>query len=72
MLPWDSNRVSTTPPRLHAVEGADVDLTLQSDGRWRFLTRPAATAIVARHLDDPSKDGELYAAFTLATTLRRR
>jgi hypothetical protein len=30
------------------------------------------TVIVARYLDDPSKDGGIYAAFTLATTLRRR
>lgn len=46
--------------------------TLQSDGRWRFLNRPAMTVVVARYLDDPSKDGEFYAAVTLATTLRRR
>jgi len=57
---------------LNKVQRAGAIGTLQSDGRWRFLNRPTMTVTVARYLDDPSKDGGIYAAFTLATTLRRR
>jgi hypothetical protein len=56
---------------LNKVQRAGAIGTLQSDGSWRFLNRPAMTLIVARYLDDPSKDGGIFVAFTLATTLRR-
>jgi hypothetical protein len=58
--------------QLNKVQRLGAIGTLQSDGRWRFLNRPAMNVIVARYLDDPSKDGGIFAAFTLATTLRRR
>lgn len=58
--------------KLNEVQRLGVISTLQSDGRWRFLNRPALTVIVARYLEDPSKDGGYFAAMTVATTLRRR
>ncbi len=58
--------------RLNRVRRAGALVTLQSDGRWWWLNRPAVNVTVARYLDDPSKDGEVYAALSLATTLRRR
>lgn len=57
--------------RLNEIQRLGVIGTLQSDRRWWFLRRPAVNLIVARYLEDPSKDGEYFAAFTLATTLRR-
>lgn len=57
---------------LNQVQRLGVISTLQSDGRWHFLRRPAVTVIVARYLEDPSKDGQWFAALTAATTLRRR
>jgi hypothetical protein len=57
---------------LNRVRRAGGLVTLQSDGRWWWLKRPALNVTVARYLDDPSKDGEFYAAVSLATTLRRR
>ncbi len=58
--------------RLNQVQRLGLVSTLQSDGRWFFLRRPAVNLIVARYLDDPSKDGEVFAALAIATTLRRR
>lgn len=58
--------------KLNEVQRLGVISTLQSNGRWRFLNRPALTVIAARYLEDPSKDGGYFAAVTVATTLRRR
>lgn len=57
---------------LNRVQRLGAITTIQSEGRWRWLRRPTVNLLVARYLDDPSKDGELYAALTIATTLRRR
>ena len=57
---------------LNRVRRAGALVTLSSDGRFWWLNRPAVNVTVARYLDDPSKDGEVYAALSLATTLRRR
>lgn len=56
---------------LNRVRRAGALVTLQSDGRWWWMKRPAVNVTVARYLDDPSKEGEYYAALSLATTLRR-
>lgn len=58
--------------RLNQVQRVGALTTVQSDGRWRWLRRPAGALVVARYLDDPSKDGGWTAMFTLATTLRER
>lgn len=58
--------------RLNEIQRLGLIGTLQSERPWRFLKRPAVNLIVARYLEDPSKDGEYFAALTVATTLRRR
>jgi len=56
--------------RLNQVQRLGGIVTLQSDGRWRWLRRPALNVAVARYLDDPSKDKGWTGWLTLATTLR--
>jgi hypothetical protein len=57
---------------LNQIQRLGAITTIQSDGRLLGLNRPAMNVVVARYLDDPSKDGGWTAFVTIATTLRRR
>lgn len=57
--------------RLNRIQRLGVITSLQSDGRLLRLNRPAVNVIVAKYLDDPSKDGEWTAMLTVGVTLRR-
>lgn len=63
-------RVHGTP--LNQIQKIGFLVTQQSAGRPLGVTRPSVTAMVARYVDDPHKDGQWTAALSVGVTLRRR
>ncbi len=58
--------------RLNQIQKLGAVVALQATGRLAGLSSPNITAIVARYLDDPSKQDGWTAAVTVGGTLRRR
>jgi hypothetical protein len=58
--------------RFNQVQKLGTVFMAETDGRFAGLSRPSATILVARYLDDPSKEGGWTAAVTVGATLRRR
>ena len=58
--------------QLNQVQKLGVLFMTQSDGRFAGLARPSLTVMVARYLDDPSKEGGWTAAAAVGVSLRRQ